>query len=66
VAGLDPSALVGIDVHVHVESDGRGRRSLDDELLAASAKLLDIKPEARPKILEDNAARLLGLGEPAG
>ena len=36
--GLDLSALQGIDVHVHVESDGHGRLSLDDELLAASAK----------------------------
>src|ERR1700730_11141266 len=36
--GLDLSALQGIDVHVHVESDGHGRLSLDEELLAASGK----------------------------
>ncbi len=36
--GLDIAALVAIDVHVHVESDGHGRLSLDDELLEASAK----------------------------
>ncbi len=34
---LDPDRLVAIDVHVHVESDGHGHHSLDDELLAASA-----------------------------
>jgi uncharacterized protein len=38
MAGLDVSALLGIDVHVHVESDGHGHFSLDDQLLAASAK----------------------------
>ena len=35
---LDLAALAAIDVHVHVESDGHGRHSLDDELLDASAK----------------------------
>src|SRR6516164_9850578 len=30
--------LTAVDVHVHIESDGRGCYSLDDELLAASAK----------------------------
>ena len=34
---LDLDALTAIDVHVHVESDGHGHTSLDDELLAASA-----------------------------
>src|SRR5258708_181366 len=31
-------AVTAIDTHVHVESDGHGHCSLDDELLAASAK----------------------------
>ena len=36
-AGPDPRWLTAVDVHVHVESDGAGHLSLDDELLAASA-----------------------------
>src|SRR4029077_8259008 len=36
--GLDLSALQGIAVHVHVNSDGHDRLPLDDELRAASAK----------------------------
>ncbi len=31
-------SLTAVDVHVHIEADGRGGYSLDDELLAASAK----------------------------
>jgi predicted TIM-barrel fold metal-dependent hydrolase len=31
-------SLAAVDVHVHVEADGHGRYSLDDELMAASAK----------------------------
>ena len=34
---LNLARLAGIDVHVHVESDGSGHRSLDDELVAAAA-----------------------------
>ena len=30
--------LTAIDVHVHIESDGHGHFSLDDELLDASAE----------------------------
>jgi predicted TIM-barrel fold metal-dependent hydrolase len=36
-AGPDPRWLTAIDVHVHVESDGAGHLSLDDELMTASA-----------------------------
>jgi len=43
MAGLDLSALQGIDVHVHVESDGHGQLSLDDELLAYGD--VDLLPE---------------------
>jgi hypothetical protein len=64
-AGLDLAALKAIDVHVHVESDEQGRRSLDDELLAASASYFKASqdrtpmveqvagsyPEVRPKVL---------------
>ena len=35
---MDLSDKTAIDVHVHVEADARGRHSLDDELMAASAK----------------------------
>ena len=34
---LDLDALVAIDVHTHVEADGHGHFSLDDELMDASA-----------------------------
>ncbi len=35
---LDVGSLVAIDMHVHVEQDGHGCLSLDQELLDASAK----------------------------
>src|ERR1700732_69536 len=50
MAGRDPSALQGIDVHVHVESDGRGQLSLDDELLAASAKYFKADNDRAPTV----------------
>src|SRR3954451_22985454 len=34
---LDLQAVRAIDTHVHVESDGHGHHSLDEEMLAASA-----------------------------
>jgi hypothetical protein len=34
---IDPGPLTAIDTHVHVESDGHGCFSLDQELLDASA-----------------------------
>src|ERR1700750_188261 len=45
---LDLAALSAIDVHVHVESDGHGRLSLDDELLAASAKYFKADNDRAP------------------
>jgi predicted TIM-barrel fold metal-dependent hydrolase len=36
-AVLDLACLTAVDVHVHVESDGAGHLSLDDELMDASA-----------------------------
>src|SRR5260370_40628533 len=50
MTGLDLSALQGIDVHVHVESDGHGRLSLDDELLAASAKYFKADNDRAPTV----------------
>src|SRR5579862_7127539 len=48
--GPDPSALRGIDVHVHVESDGHGHTSLDDELLAASARYFKSDSDRAPTV----------------
>ena len=50
MAGPDPSALRGIDVHVHVESDEHGRTSLDDELLAASARYFKAAGDRAPTV----------------
>jgi predicted TIM-barrel fold metal-dependent hydrolase len=50
MAGLDVSVLQGIDVHVHVESDGHGQLSLDDELLAASAKYFKADNDRAPTV----------------
>jgi predicted TIM-barrel fold metal-dependent hydrolase len=47
---LDVAALAAIDVHVHVESDGHGQQSLDDELLAASAKYFKAAGDRAPTI----------------
>ena len=47
---LDLAALAAIDVHVHVESDGHGRRSLDDELLDASAKYFKAGNDRAPTV----------------
>jgi uncharacterized protein len=35
---METGPLAAIDVHVHVEADGHGRYSMDDELLAAAAR----------------------------
>ncbi|MGH3260117.1 MAG: amidohydrolase family protein [Streptosporangiaceae bacterium] len=50
MAGPDPSVLRGIDVHVHVESDGHGHTSLDDELLAASARYFKADNDRAPTV----------------
>ena len=59
--GLDLSALQGIDVHVHVESDGHGRLSLDEELLAASAKYFKADNERAPTVVMRQKAVELGM-----
>jgi len=47
---MDTTALVAIDVHVHVEGDGRGHYSMDDELLAASASYFKSGDERTPAV----------------
>ena len=41
-------SLTAIDVHVHIESDGHGCFSLDDELMAASAKYFKTEEDRAP------------------
>src|SRR5579863_5331612 len=50
MADLDVSALQAIDVHVHVESDGHGHLSLDDELLDASARYFKASQDRAPTV----------------
>jgi uncharacterized protein len=47
---MDTTSLVAIDVHVHVEGDGRGHYSMDDELLAASAAYFRSGDERTPAV----------------
>jgi predicted TIM-barrel fold metal-dependent hydrolase len=47
---LDLAALAALDVHVHVESDGHGRLSLDEELLAASARYFKSDTDRAPTV----------------
>jgi predicted TIM-barrel fold metal-dependent hydrolase len=53
--GIELDALTAIDVHVHVEADGRGHLSLDDELIAASAKYFKTSEESRSPTVEQIA-----------
>jgi predicted TIM-barrel fold metal-dependent hydrolase len=52
---MDLDALVAIDVHVHVEQDLHGRKSMDDELLDAASKYFKGDPyhPTVPQIAED-------------
>ena len=52
---LDLEKLVAIDVHVHVEQDLHGHKSMDDELLAAASKYFKGDPyhPTVPQIAED-------------
>ena len=43
-------SLTAIDVHVHIESDGRGCYSLDDELMDASAKYFRADHDRSPTL----------------
>ena len=79
---MDLTRLAAVDVHVHVEADHDGRMSLSEDFAAvlfgsdyplitpdrwlADFAKLDIKPQVRPKILKDNAVRVLNLGPVPG
>jgi predicted TIM-barrel fold metal-dependent hydrolase len=56
VARLDLDSLVAIDMHVHVEQDGRGNLALDRELLDASARYFKSTADRTPTV-ERIAAR---------
>ncbi|MBV9380438.1 MAG: amidohydrolase [Streptosporangiaceae bacterium] len=47
---MHTDSLAAIDVHVHVESDGHGCYSLDDELLAASARYFKSDHDRAPSL----------------
>ena len=49
---LDLDALVAIDAHVHIESDGHGHFSLEDELMAASEKYFKASDNRTPTVDE--------------
>ncbi|MFW0782948.1 4-hydroxyphenyl-beta-ketoacyl-CoA hydrolase [Gordonia sp. CPCC 206044] len=48
--GIDFDAIEAIDFHTHVEIDGCGRRSMDDELMTASEKYFRSGEERTPTI----------------
>ncbi len=47
---MDVESLSAVDVHVHIESDGHGHLSLDDELIAASAKYFRADHDRTPAL----------------
>jgi predicted TIM-barrel fold metal-dependent hydrolase len=49
---MQTEALAAIDVHVHIEVDGHGHHSMDDELLAASAKYFRASHNRTPALEE--------------
>jgi uncharacterized protein len=49
---IDLDAVTAIDMHVHVESDGHGNLSLDDELMNASAKYFKAGHNRTPALEE--------------
>jgi uncharacterized protein len=58
---VDIDAITALDVHVHVEADDHGHRSLDDELLDASAAYFK-GAESRTPTVGDLAARYRSNG----
>ena len=58
---IDLAAVSAIDVHVHVEQDAHGCLSLDEELMAASARYFRSSDNRTPTV-EDLAARYRGTG----
>ncbi|MGD0686622.1 MAG: amidohydrolase family protein [Streptosporangiaceae bacterium] len=49
---IDAESLVAIDMHVHVEQDGHGRLSLDDELMTASARYFKSADNRTPTVAD--------------
>jgi uncharacterized protein len=49
---IDLDAVTAIDTHVHVEADGHGHFSLDDELMAASAAYFKAGANRTPSLPE--------------
>ena len=49
---IDLDSLVALDMHVHIECDAHGRLSLDDELIAASAKYFKAGTHRTPTLPE--------------
>ena len=47
---MRPESLTAVDVHVHIESDGHGHFSLDDELMDASAKYFRADHDRTPSL----------------
>lgn len=49
---VDPDAITALDIHVHVEADGHGHHSLDQELLDASAQYFRAGHNRTPTLAE--------------
>jgi hypothetical protein len=49
---IDTSAVLAIDMHVHVERDDHGHLSLDDELMAASAAYFRSSDNRTPSVAD--------------
>ena len=52
MSGIDVAAIRALDVHVHVETDGHGHFSLDNELMEASAKYFKSSGDRAPTLDE--------------
>jgi uncharacterized protein len=50
MTGIDIGAIRALDAHVHVESDGHGHFSLDDELMEASARYFKSPGDGAPTV----------------
>ena len=47
---IDPDVIVALDMHAHVEADGHGHLSLDQELLDASAAYFKAGQDRTPTV----------------
>jgi predicted TIM-barrel fold metal-dependent hydrolase len=50
MGGMQTDSLAAIDVHVHIEADGHGHYSLDDELMEASARYFRADHDRTPTL----------------